>query len=133
MPELPKAAKVILREHNDETLKIFTAYVKTFAAQHLPHADRKLPLSGMLVGGNDSAEENNLLDWLPPTSVRSAFVALSGHGDEFNSISELCRTARDGVFLEESVIPHIALYPEESETPLNACKYHLFFRLHVLY
>lgn len=56
------------------------------------------------------------------TKVRSAFVALSGHGDSFDSISDLCNTARGGIFLEEAVIPHLTVYPEEAKMPLNACK-----------
>lgn len=59
---------------------------------------------------------------LPAAKVRSAFVALSGHGDAFDSISDLCSTVRGGVFLEEAVIPHLTVYPEEAKMPLNACK-----------
>ena len=121
LPPLPPQAESILRDHDKQTLQIFSTYAKTFAAQHLKEDDRKMPLTGMLMGG-ESAEGDTFLDSLPPTTVRSAFSALSGHGDDFRSVTELCRTARDGVFLEESVIPHIPLYPDEADTPLNACK-----------
>ncbi|KAJ9629556.1 hypothetical protein H2203_001930 [Taxawa tesnikishii (nom. ined.)] len=57
---------------------------------------------------------------LPPTKIRSQFVGLSGHSDTFSSIVDLCRTARSGVFLEESVIPHVGSYPDELDSPLNA-------------
>jgi hypothetical protein len=57
---------------------------------------------------------------LPAPRARSAFVALSGHGDNFITISDLCTSARSGIFLESAVIPHLELHPDESRTPLNA-------------
>lgn len=120
LPPLPPQAARILRQHNHETLQIFTTYVKTFVDQHIKEDDCKLPLTGVEAGGSNTA--TTLAGTLPPTRVRSAFVALSGHGDSFDSISDLCRTTRGGVFLEEAVIPHLDVYPDESKTPLNACK-----------
>lgn len=38
--------------------------------------------------------------------LRSPCVALSGHGDNFDSIFNLCGCVRDGVFLEKAVIRH---------------------------
>ena len=76
-------------------------------------------MTGIEAGGKD--KNVHLVGSLDPTKVRSAFIALSGHGDEFESIPDLCRTARGGVFLEEAVIPHLDVYPDESKTPLNAC------------
>ena len=121
LPPLPPQAAGILRQHNRDTLAIFTTYVRTFVDQHVNDVDCKLPLTGVEVGGSNAAVE--LEGTLPPTRVRSAFVALSGHGDSFDSISDLCRTTRGGVFLEEAVIPHLDVFPDESNTPLNACKY----------
>lgn len=121
LPRLPESAETMLREHNKDTLGVFFDYVASFAGQHLKkEEDRKLPLTGLVMGGDGDGE--TFVESLPPTTVRSAFVALSGHGDEFKTISELCRTARDGVFLEEAVIPYVTLYPDETNTPLNACK-----------
>lgn len=124
LPPLPLKAAQILRAHNQDTLQVFTTYVRTFVDQHVKEDDRKLPLTGMNAGG---ADDNSAFPGsLPPTKVRSAFVALSGHGDEFESISDLCRTTRSGVFLEETVIPHLDVYPDESKTPLNAYLYDFF-------
>ena len=120
LPPLPPQAAGILRQHNQDTLQIFTSYVRTFVDQHIQNVDSKLPLTEVEAGGSNAAVE--LEGTLPPTRVRSAFVALSGHGDSFDSISDLCRTTRGGVFLEEAVIPHLDVYPDESKTPLNACK-----------
>ena len=123
LPPLPPQAAQILRAHNKDTLQVFTTYVRTFVDQHVKEDDCKLPLTGMKAGGtNDSVT----FAGLPPTKVRSAFVALSGHGDRFESISDLCRTTRSGVFLEEAVIPHLDVYPDESKTPLNAYLYDFF-------
>ncbi|KAF2144344.1 uncharacterized protein K452DRAFT_223784 [Aplosporella prunicola CBS 121167] len=109
LPSLPKKAKKILREHNDETLDIFSTYVRTFVDQHVKEEDCLLPLSRTKFGGDGGDA--------PTSAIRSQFVALSGHGDNFKSISELCQTVRAGVFLEESAIPYINL---EAELPLNA-------------
>lgn len=121
LPPLPTRAAQILRQHNQDTLQIFTTYVKTYVDQHIKSEDCILPLTGVAVGGHNALE--GLAGTIPPASVRSAFVALSGHGDTFDDISDLCRTTRGGVFLEEAVIPHLDVYPDEAKTPLNACKF----------
>lgn len=126
LPELPSSASKILSRHNQETLEIFTTYVETFVDQHITEPDTKLPLTGLSFGGNNNAFTDTPLPHLPPTKVRSAFVALSGHGDTFSDIPDLCRTARGGVFLEEAVIPHLDVYPDESKIPLNAYLYDFF-------
>ncbi len=122
LPALPAQAAKILRKHNEDTLQVFTTYVKTFVDQHIKTDDDKLPLTGMKAGGSD---DRTIPGSLPPCKVRSSFVALSGHGDHFESISDLCRTTRSGIFLEEAVIPHLDVYPDESKAPLNACTYHV--------
>ena len=121
LPPLPLQASRILRGHNQDTLQVFTTYVRTFVEQHVREDDYKLPLTGIKAGGAD--KDVSFPGSLPPTKIRSAFVALSGHGDSFDSISDLCRTTRSGVFLEEAVIPHLDIYPDESKTLLNACKH----------
>lgn len=121
LPPLPSTASKVLRQHNKDTLETFMTYVRTFIEQHMVgEDDNVLPLTGLVMGSRD--RDHRLQDSLPAPQIRSSFVALSGHGDNFNSISELCRTTRNGVFLEEAVIPYVELHPEESTTPLNACK-----------
>ncbi|KAI9055505.1 hypothetical protein LZ554_000454 [Drepanopeziza brunnea f. sp. 'monogermtubi'] len=141
---MPEAASKILRKHNKDTLDVFTTYVKTFAAQHVKEDERYLPLTHTPVGlapppangkpanvnavTNGSAkigvkDDYSLAGYLPslPTPhARSAFVALSGKGDEFTTIEDLCTSTREGIFLESAVIPHLELYPDETRTPLNA-------------
>ena len=119
LPPLPKKAASILRSHNQQTLDVYRTYVETFVEQHVTSTDNKLPLTDVEVGAGQQSDVNALQS-LPMTKTRSAFVALSGHGDTFNSISDLCETTRDGVFLEEAVIPYVGIHPDETSQPLNA-------------
>jgi superfamily II RNA helicase len=120
LPDMPENAANVLRKHNKSTLDIFTAYVRTFVEQHVQEPDNKLPLTAATIGGAADQSKQG------PTKVRSPFVALSGHGDEFQSIHELCSTSRSGVFLEEAVIPYVGIYPEDTNLPLNAYLYDFF-------
>ena len=52
-------------------------------------------------------------------------IALSGHGDHFHSVSDLCDTVRSGVFLEKAVVPHLDM-GEELAKPLNAYLYDFY-------
>jgi hypothetical protein len=147
LPPMPEEATQILRKHNKTTLDIFTTYVKSFAAQHAKEEERYLPLTHTPVGrapsnakavnGNGSAHLNGDVDGedamdflpsLPAPHARSAFVALSGLGDKFTTIEDLCSSTREGVFLESAVIPHLEIHPDETRTPLNA--YLLDFFMH---
>lgn len=128
LPELPEDASRILRDHNHDTLDIFSTYVRTFAEQHMQgKTDNVLPFTGVVAGAKSSTETKiPFLPVQPPTTVRSHFVALSGHGDTFTTIPSLCRTARSGVFLEEAVIPYVPVTSSSSSKtdapapPLNA-------------
>jgi superfamily II RNA helicase len=125
LPPLPKNAEKALRAHNEETLTIFRTYVRTFVDQHLKDPDDVLPLSGMRIG-----REEEQLNITPSanqhhTVLRSPFVSLSGHDDEFESIPDLCGTVRSGVFLEEAVVPYLPIHPE-STVPLNAYLYDFY-------
>jgi hypothetical protein len=124
LPPLPKKAEDTLQAHNKETLAIFSTYVKTFADQYLKDPEDALPLSEMRIG---SEQHFNLAPGAnhQHTVIRSPFVALSGHGDNFDSISDLCGTVRSGVFLEEDVVPYLPIHPE-STIPLNAYLYDFY-------
>ncbi|KAK7541670.1 hypothetical protein IWX49DRAFT_177476 [Phyllosticta citricarpa] len=116
LPDLPEEAANILHQHNQEILGIFSAYVHTFVSQHVADPDCHLPLTRIKYGGTDNATSNNPNGAVFNT-IRSPFVALSGHDDgSISSIGELCRTVRAGVFLEEAVIPYL---PLATELPLN--------------
>ncbi|KAF2826826.1 P-loop containing nucleoside triphosphate hydrolase protein [Ophiobolus disseminans] len=125
LPAMPESAADILRRHNKSTLDIFTAYVQTYVDQHVKQADNILPLTALKTG-SDSSKPLQGTRRKSPLRARSAFVALSGQDDTFESIHDLCATSRSGVFLEEAVVPHVGLYPEDSELPLNAYLYDYF-------
>ncbi|EAW09285.1 putative DEAD/DEAH box helicase [Aspergillus clavatus NRRL 1] len=126
LPSMPTNAAEALRAHNKSILRTYTSYVATFVDQHLSEPERELPLSKLPVGGMGSHELSQGLGALAANRSRSAFVGLSGHNDQFETIEDLCNTVRSGVFLEESVIPHLDIYPEGGMAPLNAYLYDFF-------
>lgn len=122
---MPEDAANILRGHNKSTLEVFSTYVKTFAEQHINEDEHTLPFTQSPVGPNEAnrTNENTALDFLPSLPsphARSPFVALSGLGDSFTTIEDLCSSTRQGVFLEAAVIPHLELHPDETRSPLNS-------------
>ncbi|KAJ2901623.1 hypothetical protein MKZ38_001643 [Zalerion maritima] len=133
LPALPQNAKEILCAHNGETRDIFASYVRTFVEQHLEDKpDDRLPFSNMRFGGDcsrrgedggDARVEPIFDNARPPTKITSSFVALSGHSDEWDSIGDLCKTVRNGVWLEEAVVPHV---PVEDAGKLNAYLYDFY-------
>ncbi|OJD33892.1 dead deah box helicase [Diplodia corticola] len=126
---LPADAARILHAHNRDALDVFKTYVRTYVAQHVSEPDNILPLTGVKCGGGDAGSPTPAPP-APQYTIRSPFVALSGHTDDEDiaTIAELCRTVRAGVFLEEAVIPHVPVQDSEEgsdeETldlsPLNA-------------
>lgn len=117
LPALPEEAAAVLRVHNDQSLRIFVSCLQNFIEGHLKNMDNVLPLTKISFGADNSPCRQQ--DQQAAPVVRSAFVALSGHGDHFETVSELSESVRSGVCFEESAIPH---YGVESQTPLNACK-----------
>jgi hypothetical protein len=127
LPRMPENAADVLRSHNQSTLDIYKAYVSTFVTQHLQEPDDTLPLTNVKVSGKSGTDSLSILKRRAPTTVRSPFVALSGHGDDdIKSIHDLCTTSRSKVFLEEAVVPYVGLYPEDSDMPLNAYLYDFY-------
>ncbi|PQE07733.1 DEAD DEAH box helicase protein [Rutstroemia sp. NJR-2017a BVV2] len=124
---MPEDAAAILRTHNKETLNVFSTYVKTFTEKHITEQEHTLPFTrSSISSGTKDKTNGDLLPNLPSPQARSAFVALSGHGDSFTTIEDLCSSTRQGVFLESSVVPHLELYPDETKTPLNAYLFDFF-------
>ncbi|KAI9655950.1 MAG: hypothetical protein M1829_000460 [Trizodia sp. TS-e1964] len=123
LPSLPQEALKILEEHDKDTLATFTTYVKTYVDQHLPEPEKHLPLTQFSTRGKGDETASKILHSSTSAKARSPFVALSGHGDMFESIEALCSTVRNGVFLESSVVPHLN---QENSAPLNAYLYDFF-------
>ncbi|OAR02466.1 hypothetical protein LLEC1_00945 [Akanthomyces lecanii] len=130
LPPLPDEAETVLQTHNQETLKIFRLYVSTFIEQHLSQTpDTKLPFTGYEIKAEQKhgAESQSMVTHLAPTRLRSPFAALSGFTDEFSTIHELCASVRSDVFLEESAVPYIPIFPADTAgKPWNAYLYDFF-------
>ncbi|KAF3077509.1 hypothetical protein CFAM422_000070 [Trichoderma lentiforme] len=134
LPPLPQEAESLLIRHNKETLSIFKRYVQSYVSHNLTNKrDRSLPFTQTVVG------QENPIHWASTDSsaagmVRSPFVALSGKTDNFKTIHELCQTARGDVFLEESAIPSIPIWPHDTNVRFNAYLYDYYKHgsMHVL-
>ena len=111
LPPLNPKARTVLADHEKHILEIFTSYAFAFIAHNstqfgedneLPLSKLKYPGSGEGVGGEFQRylEQNST-----PVVVRSLFVANSGHGDVFHSMSELAATSRSGINLSEHATP----------------------------
>ncbi|KAJ5560633.1 DEAD/DEAH box helicase [Penicillium frequentans] len=125
LPDLPKTAAKALINHNRQVRDIYTGYVSTFINQHVDARDYHLPLSGAECGGQKAAMELDVIDTqLSASKITSPFYALSGHGDQWDTVADLCETVRDGVWLEESVVPYVPIASKRS--PLNAYLYDFF-------
>ncbi|TFK38254.1 hypothetical protein BDQ12DRAFT_684235 [Crucibulum laeve] len=111
LPPLQDNVREILAKHESEILRIFTAYALAYATTNESGVGRdcQLPLSGQTFSGLALDEASQFHAYLKTTSirteVRSAFVANSGHSDDFTSISELVTTARRGLHLNGHAIP----------------------------
>ncbi|KAL2701010.1 hypothetical protein AAEP93_007829 [Penicillium crustosum] len=127
LPPLPRKAASALRAHNRQVLDVYTGYVSTFVKQHIKEPDCLLPFSGTKCGGESSAKKLGFsqFDHISP-SIVSPFFALSGNGDQCNTVFELSQMVRSGVWIEDSVIPYVAIDGNENATPLNAYLYDFF-------
>ncbi|KAI9723453.1 MAG: hypothetical protein M1828_004183 [Chrysothrix sp. TS-e1954] len=126
LPKLPDQAARTLTRHNEETKAVFQAYVSTFVDQHIKQEEKTLPLTGLRVGGEYPSDLSSRKPFRQSTRLRSPFVALSGWDDTFKNVKDLCHTVRQGVFLEEAVVPHFDVYPQDMDEPLNAYLYDFF-------
>lgn len=127
LPPLSKKAFNVLHKHNKQILNIYTGYLSTSIDKHVKCRESRLPLSGLKIGGNKSAADLGLVrpdTRLPVTKITSEFCALSGQGDKWDSVSDLCAVTRDEVWLEESVVPYMPITPHK--LPLNAYLYDFF-------
>ena len=111
LPPLDRKAQAVLVDHEKQILQIFTSYAFTFAAHGSAHLgeDDELPLSKLKYSGSEEgvggAFQRNLEQSSTSVVVRSLFVANSGHGDVFHSISELAATSRSGIHFNEHATP----------------------------
>jgi ATP-dependent RNA helicase DDX60 len=113
LPPLPDHARKVLVEHDRETLRVFTAYALAYVSQYSAKlgVDDRLPLSKQSYEGSSIHDGSLFRLHLEKSAIRvkarSPFVANSGHGDDFHSVQELARTARQGLYLNEHAIPSL--------------------------
>ncbi|KAG9254633.1 DEAD/DEAH box helicase [Emericellopsis atlantica] len=125
LPRLPEQAEKLLMDHNADTLATYKDYVRSYISHQLQDKpDRVLPFTKTAVG-EEKSSVGNVFGGAKP-SIRSPFIALSGHDDGIDSIPELCATARGDVFLEKSVIPYLPIWPHDTPLKLNAYLYDFF-------
>jgi len=101
----------VLLAHEKEILRIFESYALTYAGQNADQlGPDELPLSKLKYSGSPTSGtfRQHLHDTRTPVVARSVFVANSGHGDTFENVSELARTTRVGLHLNEHAIPSMA-------------------------
>jgi len=112
----------VLDEHQRSVLAAAADYWRAFAVEYAKELgeDNKLPLSDAAwPAQQEKSECPSIAELASGSQVRSRFVGLAGCGDrgsDFKSITELCATVRDGIFLDRKLIPAF----EPSTRPLNA-------------
>ena len=124
LPPLPEAAQHVLTLHEKEILHIFKGYAAAFASQHQAKIgmDNVLPLSGLQYPGSHeepSPFRMHLSDNAIPVTIRSLFVANSGHGDSFENVLELTTTARSGLNLNGHAIPSMLHFTTRGKRDLE--------------
>ena len=112
LPPLPKDARKVLLEHEDHIRRVFTGYAQAYVAHHSAELgqDAQLPLSRKTLCPTVSATDTtpfaeHLRRTAISSTVRSPFVAASGHSDNFRSVKELSDTSRDGLHVNVHAIP----------------------------
>ncbi|KAK0506601.1 hypothetical protein EDD18DRAFT_1124170 [Armillaria luteobubalina] len=124
LPPLRADACKLLEEHDKEILGIFTEYTKAYTSQYCSELgpDDMLPLSRIKYEGTPSTDgfRTHLEHHTQPVSVRSSFVATSGHFDEFHSVEELVRSARSGLHLNEHAIPSMTRFTATHGTTIGS-------------
>ena len=114
LPPLPEAARKVLVEHDAEILRIFEGYALAYATISAREmgVDDVLPLSKIRYCGTDvdssSEFRKHLKNNAIPVTVRSSFVANSGHGDSFANVFDLMQTSRTGINLNAHAIPSMS-------------------------
>ncbi|KAF8601954.1 P-loop containing nucleoside triphosphate hydrolase protein [Ceratobasidium sp. AG-I] len=118
---LPPHVVGVLEQHNQEVLRVFSAYAVTYATQYLSNTpDNVLPLSKHGIGLPSKLSGNEFVPFINQATItsrsaRSCFVSNSGLDDTFSSIDDLTRSARSGLHLNGHSIPSF-----DYAAPVNA-------------
>jgi ATP-dependent RNA helicase DDX60 len=105
---LPEDAVSVLTKHNAEVVEIYRSYAIEFGRTQFNTDEKTLPMS-RLAFETAVACNSPMIDSIQSTAIqydaRSAFVALSGHGDGFDTIVDLARNTREGILIESEAVP----------------------------
>lgn len=133
LPQLPADVSTVIEQHNKQVLQLLLQVL----TQHMVKAadssrqEHTLPLSGYSyfrpekLHASSSEPANRLAEALSTTAVpavlASPFMALSGHGDKFSSLSELLLAGAQGLGLYPGSVPLLGLQDRQGrELHLNA-------------
>jgi len=122
LPPLPKEVQHVIDEHNDQTLKCFSEYMRVFCRhmgakdERFHRASTQTPLSKLYFPPSPiqqalSTEPGSAIDelWREAVSVssiaRSPFVSLSGNGDAYESLEEMGSTVHGAIRLDSQNEP----------------------------
>ena len=93
-------------------MDIFSQYVKFYSTKVLDTVapEKRLPTSQLEFGGNLGGNKTEtlvgtLLQESIPHQSRSSFAALSGVGDDYDSVDDFVKSLRDGVYLDPDALP----------------------------
>ncbi|KAI0660897.1 P-loop containing nucleoside triphosphate hydrolase protein [Cubamyces menziesii] len=131
LPPLPEDARKVLLEHEAHIRRVFTGYALAYIANNADSLgqDTKLPFSGKELCRVEKEESTPFYEQLRrsavPAVARSPYVATSGRGDAFGSVTELANTSRRGLHLNEYAIPSMRQFTvvpgeDNDEFALNA-------------
>ncbi|KAI0073118.1 P-loop containing nucleoside triphosphate hydrolase protein [Panus rudis PR-1116 ss-1] len=137
LPPLPDDAKSVLAHHDKDILRVFSGYALAYAEQYREDLgpERQLPLSRKsypALPRTDSSASfvNALRSSSIKVKARCLFVANSGHGDNFQDGSELSRTTREGLHLNDHAIPTMDRFISSNDTSYILNAYLLDFYIH---
>lgn len=112
LPKLPTNVAKVIKEISSSIVFTFSTFAKEFSQQHSEDLgpDDSLPLSKIkVITSPPTGEKGSFSIKLSQTAInydsRSPFIATSGHGESYKSISELSTTARSGLVLVKHAIP----------------------------
>ena len=111
---LPPKMAAHVEDYNSTVLGNFSSYVRRYAVARkddLHDADRLPGCDATLISssGDLPCEDNTVAASLQATKLstvaRSPFLAGSGHGDNFESLGDLLGSLRDGIYLDQALVP----------------------------
>jgi ATP-dependent RNA helicase DDX60 len=105
---LSEDAVSVLTKHNAEVVDIYRSYAIELGRTQFKTDEKSLPMSGLTFDTVVSCK-SPIIESLQSTAIqydaRSAFVALSDHGDAFDTIVDLAHNTREGILIESEAVP----------------------------